>query len=554
MSAATRRLLVTASLPYANGALHLGHLVEYWQADIWARFQRLRGHDCLYIGGSDAHGTPIMLAAKAQGISPAEYVAGINQQHAEDFRDALVSFDHFYTTESPEADELLQSIYPKLQASGDISQQEISQPYDTEADMFLPDRFIKGNCPRCDAADQYGDNCEVCGATYTNDELKNPYSVISGTTPISKQTQHYFFQLPHYTEALREWINDPQHLQAAVAHKMSEWFEGGLKAWDITRDAPYFGIKIPGCEDQYFYVWLDAPLGYISIFQHYCKQQNQMQAGSMDWHDYWDKNSDVELHQFIGKDILYFHSLFWPAVLMSAGLRTPTRVHAHGFLTVNAKKMSKSRGTFVTVRQYLDKFAPEYLRYYFAAKLNEHIEDIDLNADDFVLRVNSDLVGKFANIGSRCARFINRDFDNKLASTLHNPELWERFIAHSDQIAQHYEARQFAQAMRLIMECADLANQYIDQHKPWTLAKANPQDPQVQLICSQGLQFFRALALWLSPVLPDTTQRIADFLQTPMQHWDELSTPLLDHEIKAFKPLLTRLDLASVQQLFSSHE
>lgn len=541
-----RKILVTASLAYANGPLHLGHLVEYYQADIWARFQRLRGNHCLYIGGSDAHGTPIMLAAQAQKQDPKTYVKEIQQQHAQDFADAGVGFDTFYITDSPEAESLLSTIYAKLQTKSDIEKREITQPYDEQAGMFLPDRFIKGDCPRCQAADQYGDNCEACGATYSNTELVNAYSVLSGTPPVMKQTEHYFFALANYSDALKAWITDPQHLQTSVAHKTLEWFADGLKNWDISRDAPYFGIKIPGCEDKYFYVWFDAPLGYISIFQHLCNQRSDL-----NWNDYWDKNSDTELHQFIGKDIQYFHCLFWPALLMSADLRTPTSIHTHGFLTVNGKKMSKSRGTFVTARQYLDQFSPEYLRYYFAAKLNDQVEDIDLNAEDFVSRVNADLVGKFANIASRCARFINRDFDNQLADSLHDPELWQAFVDHSEVIAEHYEKRHYAQAVRCIMQLADRANQYIDQHKPWTLAKQNPQDPLVQLICSQGLQCFRALALWLSPILPHTACQIAGFLNTPLDNWSQLSQPLLGHRISPFKPLLTRLDLAAVTRLFS---
>ena len=544
---ASKRMIVTASLPYANGPLHLGHALEYWQADIWARFQRLCGHECLYICGSDAHGTPIMLAAEKQNLDPETYVAQIQQQHAQDFAEALVAFDHFYTTESPEERELLNEIYPRLQAKGDITEKIIQQAYDTKAQMFLPDRYIKGQCPACGAKDQYGDNCEACGRTYSTTDLVEPYSVVSGSTPSQKQTVHYFFELANYTDKLRAWISDENHLAPAVANKMLEWFESGLQSWDITRDAPYFGIKIPGTEDKYFYVWLDAPLGYISIFQNYCSTQ----APQYNWQDDWQTGSTTELHHFIGKDVLYFHALFWPAILMSADLRLPTSIQAHGFLTIGGKKMSKSRGTFITLRQYLEHFDPEYLRYYFAAKLTPHIEDIDLSPQDFVNRVNADLVGKFANIASRCARFINRDFNNQLASSMHDTKLWQAYVDGHSAITTAYATRNFAQAMRLIMELADLANQYIDQHKPWTLAKANPQDPQVQLICTQGLNCFRALALWLSPVLPATQKKVASFLNSSLDDWESMSTPLLQHSINTFTPLLTRLKLEDVTKILT---
>lgn len=542
-----REMIITASLPYANGPLHLGHLLEYSQADIWHRFQKMLGNKPQFICGSDAHGTPIMLGAEKNNLPPEDYVAQIQQQHAQDFKDALVEFDIFYTTESEEEQQTVTDIFPKLQQKGDISEREIEQAYDNEAKMFLPDRYIKGECPCCGAKDQYGDSCEACGSTYSNTNLKNAYSTVSGSTPIKKKTKHLFFELDHYREQLKKWIENPECLQKPVANKLMEWFGEGLHAWDITRDKPYFGILIPGYTDKYFYVWLDAPLGYMAIFRKLCKQNT-----ALDFDHYWKQDSSTELHHFIGKDVMYFHALFWPAILMSAGLRTPSSIKVHGFLTINGKKMSKSRGTFITVRDYLDHFSAEAIRYYFAAKLGTQVEDIDLDAKDFIERINSDLVGKFINIGSRCARFINRDFNNKLADTLDNTALWESLQNTADKVSQHYQLCQYSQAVRCIMQYADEVNQYIDQKQPWKLAKANPQDHMVQLICSQGIQCFRGLAILLAPIIPQTAAACSRFLNSPINDWQQIKNPLLGHNIEKFEPLMTRLDLKQAEKLFAN--
>ncbi|MGB6976597.1 MAG: methionine--tRNA ligase [Gammaproteobacteria bacterium] len=528
-------MLVTIALNYANGPLHLGHLIEAIQADIWVRWQRLLGNSCLFIGGNDAHGTPIMIAAEKQGIPPEQLIAQFQQQHQADFADFNISFDEYYTTHSPENRVLSEEIYQRLRVNGDITTQTISQAYDSVKQMFLPDRYVKGECPRCGAPDQYGDNCEVCGATYTPAELKNPISILSGTTPIYKESEHYFFQLPRYHDRLQQWLQSG-HVQTAMANKLQEWFAQGLQPWDISRDAPYFGFAIPDAPGKFFYVWLDAPVGYMAIFQHLCQRRPDLSFDA-----YWQKESNVALYHFVGKDIVYFHALFWPAILMSANFRTPTAIFSHGFLTINGQKMSKSRDTFITARNYLNHLDAEYLRYYFAAKLNDSVEDIDLNFDDFVQRVNADLVGKVVNIASRCASFIHKQFAGKLGATLPVPKLFEEFVAAGDSIAQHFVKRDYQRGVREIMALADRANQYIDEQKPWTLAKDPQQAAQVQAVCTMGLNLFQVLVTYLKPILPHLAQRAETFLNIPELTWQTRTQPLLNHTLNPFEPLLQRI-------------
>jgi methionyl-tRNA synthetase len=537
-----RTLLVTSALPYANGPIHMGHLVEYIQTDIWVRFQKLRGHDCLYVCADDAHGTPIMLRAAQEDITPEELIDRIGREHRADFRDFHIGFDNYYSTHSPENRECAELIYNRQLAAGHITTRTITQAYDAQKEMFLPDRFIRGECPRCGAASQYGDSCEVCGATYTPTELRNPVSVLSGSTPVERESLHYFFKLADFETLLVDWIR-AGHLQAEVTNKLNEWFQQGLREWDISRDAPYFGFPIPGTEDKYFYVWLDAPIGYMASFKNLCARTGR------DFDAYWGKDSTAELYHFIGKDIIYFHALFWPAMLSGAGMRTPTAVFAHGFLTINGQKMSKSRGTFITARTYLDHLNPEYLRYYLAARLGSGIDDLDLNLSDFVLRINSDLVGKVVNIASRCAGFINKRFGGRLTETCPEPELYAEFVQAGDDIARDYEAREFSQAIRRIMALADRANQYIDHHKPWALAKQPGQEPAVQAVCSTGLNLFRVLATYLSPVLPALARQVESFLDIPPMTWDAVSTPLTGHVINPFTPLLTRVEQEKVDAM-----
>ncbi|MBU2546558.1 MAG: methionine--tRNA ligase [Gammaproteobacteria bacterium] len=538
-----RKILVTGGLPYANGSIHLGHLVEYIQADIWTRFQKMRGNDCLYLCGSDCHGTPIMLRAEKEGMTPEELVTRIHREQAIDFEDFLIEFDNYYLTHSEENKELSEMIYQRLRAKGDIKEKTIEQAFDPEKNIFLPDRYVKGTCPRCGAKDQYGDSCEACGATYSTDELIDPVSVLSGVTPIKKKSKHFFFQLTRYSDALKKWIRS-EHLQEEVANKMDEWFAQGLQDWDITRDAPYFGFEIPGVPGKYFYVWLDAPIGYLASLKNLCHQRSDL-----DFDDYWAKGSDAELFHFIGKDIVYFHTLFWPAILMSANLRTPTAVYVHGFLTVNGQKMSKSRGTFINARTYLNHLQPEYLRYYFASKLTPRTEDIDLNFEDFRLKINSDLVGKVVNIASRCAGFINKKFDNELAAVLEDRSLLEEFAKAGDSIADYYEHREFSQAIRSIMELADKANQYIAQVKPWVLIKEEGQENQVHQICSLGINLFRILMIYLKPVLPELASKVEAFLKVPALGWEDRYQVLLSHTIDVFQPLMTRVEESSIQAI-----
>ncbi len=540
-----RAILVTSALPYANGPIHLGHLVEYIQTDIWARFQRARGHECHYVCADDAHGTPIMLRARQEGITPEELIERVGREHRADFADFHIAFDHYGNTHSEENRRLVTAIYEAAREQGHIERRVIRQAYDPEAGMFLPDRFIRGECPRCGAPDQYGDSCEVCGATYAPTDLKNAVSVISGARPVLKESEHLFFKLSHFEGMLRDWTRSGP-VQPEIAHKLDEWFEAGLTDWDISRDAPYFGFEIPDAPGKYFYVWMDAPVGYMASFRQLCDR-----AG-IDFDRFWGRDATTELHHFIGKDIAYFHTLFWPAMLGVGGFRRPTRVHCHGFLTVNGQKMSKSRGTFIQARTYLEHLDPEYLRYYFAAKLGPGIDDIDLNLDDFRSRVNADLVGKLVNIASRCAGFISKRFDGRLAGALPDPDLYETFVRAGEEIADLYERREFGHAMREIMALADLANQYIDEQKPWVRIKDPETVPSVQGIATQGLNLFRVLLVYLQPVLPRLAERACGFLRLPPQRWDDVAEPLLDHVIERFRPLMTRIEEKQTEALLAA--
>ena len=530
-----RKILVTSALPYANGSVHLGHLVEYIQTDIWVRFQKMRGHECHYVCADDAHGTPIMLRAQNEGITPEQLIADISKEHQADFAEFAIGFDNYHSTHSEENRQLASQIYLANRDAGHIESRTISQAYDPEKEMFLPDRFIRGECPKCGAADQYGDNCEACGATYDPTELKNPVSAVSGATPITKESKHYFFKLGNFEPMLKEWTQG-DHLQAEVGRKLGEWFDSGLQDWDISRDAPYFGFEIPDAPNKFFYVWMDAPIGYLASFKNYCDRTG------VDFNEFMRADSPTEMVHFIGKDIIYFHALFWPAMLKGAGFRLPNRVYAHGFLTVDGKKMSKSRGTFIKARTYLNHLNPEYLRYYFAAKLNNTIEDIDLSLEDFQSRINSDLVGKVVNIASRCAGFINKRFDGKLSDALADEVLFKAFTDQAESIAKRYDNREFAQAMREIMALADKANQYIDERKPWVLAKEDGKEAEVQAVCSMGINLFRVLIAYLKPVLPRTAEQAEAFLKIDALQWTDIGQPLLGHTIEPFKPLMTRVE------------
>ncbi|NVK00141.1 MAG: methionine--tRNA ligase [Oceanospirillaceae bacterium] len=534
-----RKILVTSALPYANGPIHLGHLVEYIQTDIWVRFQKQRGNTCTYVCADDAHGTPIMLKADQMGISPQQLIDKVSEEHQRDFSGFLVNFDNYYSTHSEENREFASLIYTRLRDGGHIAKRTITQAYDPEKQMFLPDRFIKGECPKCSAADQYGDSCEVCGATYSPTELKNAYSAVSGAKPVEKESEHYFFKLEDFEGFLKEWVDT--HVQAQMKHKLNEWFESGLQQWDISRDAPYWGFEIPDAPGKYFYVWLDAPIGYMASFK------NWADKNGVDFNDYWAKDSDAELYHFIGKDIAYFHTLFWPAELHGAGFRTPTGVFCHGFLTVNGQKMSKSRGTFIMAETYLKHLKPEYLRYYFAAKLGSGIDDIDLSLDDFRLRVNADLVNKVVNIASRCAGFLTKKFDGQLADELAEPALYADAVAAGASIADAYEKREYARAMREIMALADKANQYIDSAEPWVLAKQEGKEAEVQACCSMGINLFRIILNYLAPVLPEVAKRGAEFLNIEDQSWDAVATPLRNHKINKFKPLMQRVEPEQIE-------
>ena len=544
VNTAPRKILITSALPYANGPIHLGHLVEYIQTDIWSRFQKMRGNDCVYVCADDAHGTPIMLRAEAEGITPEQLIAKSSEEHQADFAGFSVNFDHYHSTNSPENKYFAEYIYNQLNEKGYISRKTITQSYDPEKAMFLPDRFVKGTCPKCKAEDQYGDNCEVCGATYSPTELINPKSAVSGATPIEKETDHLFFELGQFEGMLKEWTR-AGHLQDQIANKLDEWLETGLRGWDISRDAPYFGFQIPGEKDKYFYVWLDAPIGYMSSFKAYCDKTGT------DFDAYWAKDSKAELYHFIGKDIINFHALFWPAMLDGAGFRTPDAIFAHGFLTVDGQKMSKSRGTFIMAKTYLEHLNPEYLRYYYAAKLSSRIDDIDLNLEDFAQRVNSDLVGKVVNIASRCAGFVVKKFDGKLSPQWSSEAqtLYASFAAESEMIANLYENRDYGQAMREIMALADRANEYIAETAPWVLAKEEGKEAELHESVSVGINLFRVLMTYLAPVIPVTADKAKAFLQLDGWVWSDVQEPLMGHEITKFKALLTRLEMASIEKM-----
>ncbi|ANG63653.1 methionine--tRNA ligase [Marinobacterium aestuarii] len=538
-----RKILVTSALPYANGPIHLGHLVEYIQTDIWVRFQKQRGHQCTYVCADDAHGTPIMLKADQLGISPQELIAKVSTEHQRDFAGFMVDFDNYYSTHSDENRDFAALIYKRLNDGGHIARRTITQAYDPEKQMFLPDRFVKGECPKCGAADQYGDSCEACGATYSPVELKNAYSAVSGAKPIEKDSEHFFFKLGDFEQFLRTWVNTDDHVQEHMIHKLNEWFESGLQQWDISRDAPYWGFEIPDAPGKYFYVWLDAPIGYMASFKNWCD------SNDVEFDDYWGESSEAELYHFIGKDIAYFHTLFWPAMLKGAGFRTPTKVFCHGFLTVNGQKMSKSRGTFIMAESYLKHLRPEYLRYYFAAKLGSGIDDIDLSLDDFRMRVNADLVNKVVNIASRCAGFIAKKFDGQLGASLVQPELYKDAVKMGETIAQAYEQREYARAMREIMHIADRANQYIDAAEPWVLAKQPERAQDVQDSCTLGINLFRVILSYLAPILPQVADEAAHFLNIDGFAWDDIQTPLLNHRINKFKPLMQRVEPEAIDKM-----
>jgi len=539
-----RRILVTSALPYANGPIHLGHILEAVQTDIWVRFQQLKGEDCVYVCADDTHGTAIMLRAESEGITPEALIARVQAEHERDYAGFNIGFAQFHSTHSPENKELSQALYKKLLANGHISRRRISQLFDPEKKLFLADRFIKGTCPKCKTPDQYGDNCEACNATYSPSDLIEPRSTLSGAAPIEKDSEHFFFTLPVFTDMLKQWTRSGT-LQEQVANKLNEWLEGGLQEWDISRDAPYFGFEIPDEPGKYFYVWLDAPVGYMASFEVFC------QHSGYNFDEYWKPGHNTELYHFIGKDIVNFHTLFWPAMLSSVGYRTPTGVFVHGFVTINGQKMSKSRGTFINASDYLQHLDPEYLRYYFAAKLSAAVDDLDLNLDDFVARVNSDLVGKVVNIASRCAGFINKNFDGMLSDTNSEPELIAEFQAAKAEIAAYYEGREYSKALRQIMHLADRANAYIADKAPWVLAKANKQAPEVQAICSTGLNLFRLLISYLKPVLPAMAARAESFLAIDPLQWDSVDTLLLDHRIGPFTPLLTRVEPDKVDAMMA---
>lgn len=539
---AQRKILVTSALPYANGPIHLGHMLEHIQTDIWVRYQKAMGQNCIAVCADDTHGSPIMLRAQKEGITPEELIAASHKEHLSDFNDFFIEYDNYYSTHSEENKTLSAYIYKQCRDKGHIAKRSISQAFDPEKGMFLADRFIKGTCPKCNAEDQYGDNCEVCGATYAPTDLINPKSAISGATPIEKDSDHFFFKLPDFEDMLKKWTRSGT-LQDSVANKLAEWLDSGLQEWDISRDAPYFGFEIPDEPGKFFYVWLDAPVGYMSSFQNLCDRTD-----GLDFDEYWKEGSNVELYHNIGKDIVNFHALFWPAMLECSGFRKPSGVWAHGYVTVNGEKMSKSRGTFIKARTYLNHFEPESLRYYYAAKLNNTVGDLDLNLDDFVQRVNSDLVNKFINIASRSAGFIKKA-GGTLASELHNPELHQTFVDRKDIICEHFENREYSRAVREIMSLADLANEYIQEQAPWAMAKDESKAAEVQLVCTQAINLFRQLMIYLSPILPVTTQKSVEFLNVGSLNFSDIDQPLLNHGINKFKPMMARMEGKTVEAL-----
>ena len=538
-----RKILVTSALPYANGSIHLGHMLEYIQTDMWVRFQKHRGHQCTYVCADDAHGSAIMLRAEKEGITPEQLIANVQAEHSADFAEFLVDFDNFHSTHAEENRELSSAIYIKLREAGHIATRSITQYFDPEKKMFLADRFIKGTCPKCGTDDQYGDNCEKCGATYAPTDLKNPKSAISGATPVLKDSEHFFFKLPDFDAMLKSWTRSGA-LQDAVANKIAEWLDAGLQQWDISRDAPYFGFEIPDAPGKYFYVWLDAPIGYMASFKNLCARRPEL-----DFDAYWAKDSTAELYHFIGKDIVNFHALFWPAMLEGAGYRKPTAINVHGYLTVNGQKMSKSRGTFIKARTYLDHLSPEYLRYYYASKLGRGVDDLDLNLEDFVQKVNSDLVGKVVNIASRCAGFIHKGNAGVMVEGNAAPELTDAFLAAAPSIAEAYEARDFARAMREIMALADRANAWIAEKAPWAMAKVEGKQDEVQAVCALGINLFRQLIIFLKPVLPQLAADAEAFLNVEPLTWNDYNVLLASHQLNAFKPLMTRIDPVQVQAM-----
>ena len=539
-----RRILVTSALPYANGAIHLGHMVEYIQTDIWVRFQRLRGHECHYVCADDAHGTPIMLRAEKEGITPQQLIDKSHSEHLRDFRGFLIDHHQYHSTHSEENRELTAAIYRALDTGGHILRRTISQLFDPEKQLFLPDRFVKGECPKCHSKDQYGDNCEVCGTTYTPTDLINPYSALSGATPVERDSEHYFFDLPAFDAFLRDWLQSAQ-LQESMRNKLGEWFVEGLQPWDISRDAPYWGFEIPDAPGKYFYVWLDAPIGYMGAFRALCDREN------LDFDAFWREGHDTELYHFIGKDIAYFHMLFWPAMLKGAGYRQPSGVYCHGFLTVNGEKMSKSRGTFIKAETYLKHLRPEYLRYYFASKLSARVEDLDLNLDDFRQKVNSDLVGKLVNLASRCAPFISKHFDGALAAALPDDALFNQFAAKADDLASAYEQREYSSAIRDIMKLADSANEYIDAEKPWVKIKDDASRAAVQGIATVGINAFRQLITYLKPVLPQVAEDAEALLNITPLTWADAQTPLLGTTIQPFSAMMQRVEAAQTDAIIA---
>ncbi len=539
-------MLVTCALPYANGSIHLGHMLEHIQADIWVRYQRMRGHQVHFICADDAHGTPIMLKAQQMGITPEEMIAAVSKEHQTDFAGFNISFDNYHSTHSDENRELAELIYGRLKDGGFIKGRTITQLFDPEKSMFLPDRFVKGTCPKCKSPEQYGDNCDSCGATYSPTELIDPKSAVSGATPVMKDSEHFFFDLPQFETWLAGWVRGSGAIQEEMANKMQEWFESGLQQWDITRDAPYFGFEIPGAPGKYFYVWLDAPIGYMASFKNLCNKR-----GDIDFDSYWKADSEAELYHFIGKDIAYFHCLFWPSMLEGAGFRKPTKVNVHGYVTVNGAKMSKSKGTFIKASTYLNHLDPECLRYYYAAKLNSRIDDLDLNLDDFVARVNADVVNKLVNLASRNAGFIAKRFDGKLAATCAEPELYAEFANASASISEAYEAREFSRAIREIMALADKANRYVDEKAPWVLAKQEGADAELQAVCSVGINLFRVLMAYLKPVMPLLAERAEAFLGETLS-WDGVAQPLTNHQLTPFKALFSRIEPAKIEAMIEA--
>ena len=539
-----RQIIVTNALPYANAPLHLGHMLEYTQTDIWVRFQRMRKNDCYYMSADDAHGTPIMLTASQKGISPEEHIDKIRESHEADFKDFLISVDNYYTTHSPENQKLCEDIFQILKRNKHIEEREISQAFDQQENLFLADRYIKGTCPNCLAENQYGDNCEACGATYKPTDLINPISVLSGTKPVERESKHYFFKLSEFNDFLKDWLSKDV-VTESIANKLNEWLEEGLTDWDISRDDPYFGFLIPGEDTKYFYVWLDAPIGYIAAFKNYCNHSK------LDFNHFWGKDSVTELYHFIGKDIINFHALFWPSMLKSAGIRLPTKICVHGFVTINGLKMSKSRGTFILARDYLDNLDPDFLRYYYACKLSNSAEDLDLNLEDFVQKINSDLVGKVVNLASRCSKFITKGNDGYLHSEIDDKELWNIFSQSATTISENYENRNFSKATREIIKLTDLANEYISDKQPWVLNKEHDNKEQVLRICSLGINLFRLIMIYLKPITPNLVRKAEDFLNETLL-WDSSAKPLLNHKIKKFEPMISRIQNENIEAMLNS--